>query len=260
MTTCPTEDEWLAVTARDVALDAVATHAESCEACRGRLRRVSAVQQAASAPMTVDVARVLSGVDARLERRPGPSWRVVMALAAGLVAVVGAGLVVRQTGLAGDDGFVARGSTRGWQDRVRVEVRQVERPAEPLVAGQVLDAESPLTLWYRNAEHETPLFVTAWLVDAAGETSWIAPAYLEEGVEPPPAMLRATDAEVLWTSSVKLASPAPGNARLVVVVTRAPRSVLEVERLSVAQRREPTFVAGEAVVWTRDVVVAGAAP
>ncbi len=256
--TCPTDDDWSAVMAKDVAPDAVATHALSCDACRARLRAVSAVQQAVSAPLGVDVARVLAGVDARLERRRSSSWRVLVACAAGLVAVVGAGLGVMRIDGAGDEGFVARGSARGWQDRVRVEVRQVERPAEPLVAGQVLSAASPLTLWYRNAEHDTPLFVTAWLVDAAGETSWIAPAYLEEGVEPPPAMLRATDAEVLWTSSVKLAAPAPGSARLVVVVTRTPRSVLEVERLPVAQRREPGFAANDAVVWTKDVVLSGA--
>lgn len=261
MTSCPTNDEWSAVTARDVAPDVIATHAQSCEVCRSRLRESLAVQQATSAPLPVDVARVLAGVDARLERRRSPSWPALVAFAAALVvALVGAGYGLVRGDEARDHGFVARGATRTWQDRVRVEVRQVERPAEALAAGQRIDTSSPLTLWYRNAERETPLFVTAWLVDAAGETSWIAPAYLEEGVEPPPAMLRATDAEVLWTSSVKLERPAAGRARLVVVVTRAPRSVLEVERLPVAQRREPTFAVDEAVVWTKDVVLAGGPP
>jgi hypothetical protein len=258
MTSCPTDEDWVSLLAKDHRLEGVRAHAETCATCRSRLVSVAAMHHATSTPLAIDVGRVLRGVDERLEGRRHQGWSLQVGLVLGAAVVGMVSLGVWQSVSAPDDGFVARGTARAWKDRVRVEVRQVDRPAEALVDGQVLDPASPLTLWYRNAEHETPLFVSAWLVDAADETAWIAPAYLEEGVEPSPAMLRATDGEALWSSSVKLASPAPGRARLVVVVTRAPRSVLEVERQRPAERRAPSTE--DAVVWTRDVVITRGAP
>jgi len=226
-----------------------AEHAHGCEACAARLRSARAIRLAATAPVKINEAQLLARVEARLGRRRPPLG--LLAVAAGLGLAVFGGFQMLGTGTV-----QARGEGESdWRAHVTVEVRRLEAPNVSLANDEVLEAQVPLTLWYRNVETTAPLFMLAYLVDASGELHWLAPTYVAEGVEPPPAMLRAARGEQLWTSSVVVDGPAPGPATLFVVVSRAPASVVQFEAGAKANRLHPERAFSDVLVWSHAVVI-----
>ncbi len=250
---CLTDDQWTSFFSNEGAVDeeTLRGHAETCSRCRQALEQRNLVSSVVAAPVAFDEARFLSGLEARASVRRPPA-AAMAALAAAALVIIGLGRQWRSSGTE----FEARGSNAGhWHTRVSAELRRVDAPTSALTEGQVLAANSTLSVWYRNLEFSRPLFVLAYLVDASGELHWVTPAYRAVGVEPQPSILRASNREALWPESVELEGPATGAGVLVVIITEAPGSVLQLEAAPRGLRADPTEQFPGAVIWRRRVVV-----
>ncbi len=250
---CLTDDEWTSFFSNEGEVDeeALRGHAETCTRCRQALEQRNLVSSVVAAPVPFDEARFLSGLEARASVRRPPA-AAMAALAAAALLVIGLGWQWRT--LEGE--FEARGGPAGqWHTRVSAELRRVDAPTVALTDGQLLAANSKLSVWYRNLEFSRPLFVLAYLVDARGELHWVTPGYRTVGVEPQPAMLLASNRETLWPESIELEDPAPGAGMVVVIISEAPGSVLQLEAAPRGLRADPTEQFPGAVIWRRRVVI-----
>lgn len=250
---CLTEEQWTSFFSneREVDEEALRAHAEGCSSCRQTLEQQRLVFDVVAAPVAFDEARFLSRLEARASVRRPPAT-VVAGLAAAALIVIGLGWQWRSS--AGE--FEARGGAAGqWHTRVSAELRRVDAPTVALTEGQPLAANDKLSVWYRNLEFGRPLFVLAYLVDARGELHWVTPGYRTVGVEPQPAMLLASNREALWPESIQLEDPAPGAGMVVVIISEAPGSVLQLEAAPRGLRADPSEQFPGAVIWRRRVVI-----
>lgn len=249
---CPAAETWLSYCAGEApppVSDALEAHARSCARCRGELAFARALQ-APSAP-AADTARLAAAV-MRATSRPAPSSRALGALAAGLLAVVAVGLAARWR--PGGEVTARGGEPHTWQQRVIAELRPAGAVRRPVLDGEPLARATRWAVWYRNAEAERPLFLLAYLVDAAGELHWLTPAYRVEGQEPAPAPLPTSLGEQLLGEVVQF-DAAAGPATLVTLVGPTPGSVLAFEAAPATAQQDPAALLPGAVVWRRTVTL-----
>ncbi len=253
---CPTGDTWLALASRELN-DAqgaeMRAHAAGCTECERELAFADALN-ARGVDSQVNVTHFTKRVMEATVPPTQNQMRIIGLAAAALATLIGGGVVGYQ--FQGER-VTARGSaTHQWQERVVAELRPVESVVAAVVQKKTFSTETQWALWYRNAETERPLYVLAYIVDAAGVLHWLVPAFEVNGKEPLPVVLPAALAPQLLSEVVRFSEISSGEATLVTVVSTVPGSVLSFESAPRLAHEHPESLLPGSVVWRRFVVLA----
>ncbi len=252
---CPTRDTWLAFASRelnDSQSSEMRAHAGGCAECQSELVFADALN-ARGMESHVDVARFTTNVMEATAPPTQTQARILRLAAAAVATLVVGGVVGYQ--FQGER-VTARGSaTHQWQERVVAELRPVESVVASVGQNKTFSPETQWALWYRNAETERPLYVLAYIVDAAGVLHWLMPAFEVNGKEPLPIVLPAALAPQIMSEVVRFSEINSGAATLVTVVSTVPGSVLSFESAPKLAHEHPESLLPGSVVWRRSVVL-----
>jgi hypothetical protein len=213
-------------------------HVQTCATCRDELTALRAVTDTLAEPTQQDVqdaARITQSVLAKIAastpRKAGGTpavarmWFAPLALAA--VAALGIGVQFRAR-----DSIQARGShtaestVQALARRTGVVLYRLDetRPIA-IERGERLSPRTAFVAGYRNIDREGSEYFTALLVDAKGETHWLYPGFGSADETPSSIKLTPSKGETLLSSSVSFEDLPPGEARIVMIRTRAPIDV-----------------------------------
>ncbi len=243
--TCPSEDDLIALLDGEATENRAAelrAHLRGCASCQAtqasleRLRDDIAalvdVPEEATAPRILE--RIQAAPVAPMQARP--SRRLVYPLAAaGVLAVAAAAALWPR--LSGDPGtFAARGHgpegvVRSLHRDVGVTVRRSTAGLPPLADGEGVSGETTYAVTYRNLGAGASAFLMVLAVDSAHAVHWIYPAYLDAKDDPSSVPLDHAVENHLLPATVTLDSPAPGELRVITLVTPRPLRVSQIEAL-----------------------------
>jgi hypothetical protein len=243
---CPSSDELAAMVdgeATEARARDLRRHVERCPRCAatasaleaivGGLRAVDADALRGEA---VDdyAARVVSA--ARTKRRAAPRYARVLAILAAAMVPFAAAYVVTREGARPE--WTARGAGGADAPAKRVVLRFGRVPHgtfEPILPGGALHADDAIVAEVGNTAR-APLFLLAFVVDAAGTTHWIYPAYDDPASMPTALPLPETTAPRVLDAMVRLDAPAHGPATLVAIVSGEPLPIAPIELAEPEQR------------------------
>jgi anti-sigma factor RsiW len=243
-TACPPATDWLQLVDGEVVENRAGelrAHAAGCPACAGELARAEALVARIGAPVPgLPSPGALEALMARLDEAPPTAERRPRALllggAAGLAAAAALLLAVRWWPLPDDrDTFTARGGDVEWTRKVGVELWALEEPLRELLPGATFSPGTPIVASYSNVDG-APAWLLAFALDEAGEVHWLYPAFLDPRSDPPAVRLEGSVVHRALPEAAVLDGLPRGPVRFVLVVSREPLKVSDVERLTPAER------------------------
>jgi hypothetical protein len=213
-------------------------HIAACTRCAAAFAAEQRLREDVAAPVAgIPTARLVLGVMEQLvEPRSTPvPWRLPL-LAGGMMLTAAATvlLVLLPDGGAPrserDGGsFQARGGAGdAFARRTGVTLHDAGPPSRELKPRDEVDADTRYVASYRNLAEAAPAYLLAFAIDRAGTVHWLYPAYLSADVDPPSLALRPGSGAVL-PDGVVLDRPAPGQLRLVTILSPRPHRVSDIE-------------------------------
>lgn len=205
-------------------------HVATCQACAARVNAVKQLGAAIAAAPTVQSSLTAEEVAARAFAAPAPAPRVawqrtVLALAASLVAVSGAVAVWRM-----GPSITARGSTAAWPARVTAEVLAV--PGGAVKAGSKIGHHALFTASTFGLASGDSLFLASFIVDAKKQVHWVAPVWVDEATVPSSVAVASDAGPMVTLESAMQFDLEVGPSLAVTILSTAPISVRDVERIT----------------------------
>lgn len=235
---CPSEAELLSFADADLTpeqLHRVERHAAACARCSHELAVLKRLigdlgAPVAGAPLDVanHVAQVMSRLDKPVHRPARPRFA---ALSMGLAAAVLALAFVPHLWDRSSQ-WTARGHGEGASlaRDVGVQLYAREHELRALGEGSPLLSSTALTASLRNISAE-PAYLLLFGVDARGVVHWIAPAFTDPSTNPASLRVEPGANERPLATSVVFDDVAPGDLRVVAVISEQPLHVSDVEPL-----------------------------
>ncbi len=222
----------------------VRAHLGACAACAAELEAQRRLVDRLAAPIPHrPLDEALSAVMQRLDRAEAPARSrptaglVVRALggvaAAAAVVLVTVALIPRSERDPGE--FSARGAGVDWTRKVGVELWALESAPRRLSPGDRLPPGIALVGSFSNVD-AAPAHLLAFALDARGEIHWLYPAYTDPRSDPASVRLDASVVQRALPDSVILEDVAPGPLRFVLVTTREPLRVSDIESAAASDR------------------------
>ncbi len=233
MNGCPNPSEWLLLVDGQVSEERgrqLRGHVEACRQCRSRLAAeeelLRRLAQPIAEPSPVSVERLMARLDQAPPVRRSPlGWVGAGALAAALAT----GVLLAPRGAPE---LQARGGepSDAIGKRAGVQLRRVDDPSRAIEPGAAVPAEAAFFASYRNLE-AVELYLAAFGLDASGEIHWLYPGFVDPDSDPFSVPLSPAEVPSALGESVRLESPAPGPMKVLLLVTRAPLRVSQIESL-----------------------------
>jgi len=195
-------------------------HLHGCARCRAALAELRAITEAlATRPALAASDDAFVGA-AVARTRPRTPW--LAAAAAVLALGLGAGELVRRP-----DEPRARGTEHG-PARAVAEVLYVRRGVAERVQGAALRGGDAFAVRAGNAR-DVPVYLLAFVVDAAGAVHWLYPAWTDPASDPSALPLAPHSPEQVLPELVAPEGAAPGPLRIYAVTLPRPVTVRAVE-------------------------------
>jgi hypothetical protein len=238
---CPSEAELASYADTDLSpeqLERVAMHLRSCRRCAREVAKLEELIGDVAAPVVsgpFDVSKHVAGVMSRLDAPPtrarSSRW-VARAGALAAAASVALFFAVKWPHDAPGE-FTARGGPKqaSLARDVGVELYAQTQSPRPLTSGARVGASTPLTAGLRNSSDE-PVYLLLFGIDAKQNVHWIAPEFTRVGSDPLATTIAPSRTERLLKTAAVFDDLAPGRLRVVALITREPRRVSEIEKLS----------------------------
>ncbi len=240
---CPSEVELASYADTDLSpeqLERVAMHLRTCRRCAREVAKLEELIGDVAAPVVagpLDVSKHVAGVMSRLDAPPtlarNSRW-VARAGALAAAASVALLFVVKWPHDAASPGeFTARGGPKqaSLARDVGVELYAQTQSPRPLASGARVGASTPLTAGLKNSSDE-PVYLLLFGIDAKQHVHWITPEFTRVGSDPLATTIAPSRTERLLKSAAVFDDLAPGPLRVVALVTREPKRVSEIEKLS----------------------------
>jgi hypothetical protein len=240
---CPSEADLASYADTDLSpeqLERVSLHLRKCRRCAREVAKLEELIGDLAAPVLaepLDLTKHVAGVMSRLDAPSAPAWSSRWVARAGALAAAASMallLALKWPHDAGSpDEFTARGGPKqaSLSRDVGVELYAQTQSPRPLASGARVRASTPLTAGLRNSSDE-PVYLLLFGVDAKQNVHWITPEFTAVGSDPQATTVAPSRTERLLKSAAVFDDLAPGRLRVVAVVTREPRRVSEIEKLS----------------------------
>jgi Putative zinc-finger len=249
---CPSEAELLSFVDADLPPEQLARiekHLELCSACAKQVMALTALVADIAVPLPLeqpfDVAPHVAGVMQRLDA-PVAAPRAARLLAwCGALAAAAAALLLfaklhgptpGSVNGGADGEFAARGgpAVASLARDVGVQLYGQQPTLMALRSGSHISAQTPLTAGLRNVASD-PAYLLLFAVDAARAVHWIAPEYISAGSNPEAFPIPAASAERLLPSTAVFDDLAPGELRIVALISKTPLHVADIEALPASE-------------------------
>ena len=238
---CPSEVELLSFADADLPpeqLKRVEQHLELCSSCARRVIALHELVSDIAAPMPqprLDVGAHVAGVMQRLDtpvpRAKRPRWAFWGAGLAAAAALI-PWLVSRPEAPVATE-LAARGgpSLPSLSRDIGLQLYARGQTVRALEPGSRIRPDVALTAGLRTLAAQ-PAYLLLFAVDARAQVHWIAPEYTQPGSDPQALRIGAGRIEQLLPSAAVFDDLAPGQLRVVAIITREPTLVSAIEALS----------------------------
>lgn len=240
---CPDDDTLLRYRLGDLTVNetgALTRHLAHCAGCRARdaaqgalLADLRAQPAGASDGAEAFTAKVMAACRASTEEARSPrarrAWpRRVLSLAAAAAVAVGllAPQAVRDAQAPAGEQWQARGSGSATNASAEIYYAR-DGVLRPLDGAHLRGGDAIAVRATNTSEHPTYLAVVA--IDAAGETHWVFPAYLDPAADPRSVPIAPGTRSALLGELFEPEAPAEGALRVLALVSRTPLTVRQIE-------------------------------
>ncbi len=231
MSTCPTEETWLAWVEGEQS-EVLRAHLMTCTPCSTLVAELQALTQSLGASMPyADPERAVTSVMQQVRASQAVEKRRVRVRLVGVALAATLACVIVGTRLFDSEGVSARGGqgAPGLRRATGVSLRLVAAPETALADGAALAADDALVMTTRTIDLETDAFLLCFAVDSVGTIHWLYPSHETLSSNEASVLLPKHLTEVALSESIILDRPALGPLTVFSVLTATPLSVQDIE-------------------------------
>ncbi len=243
--TCPTPPELHRLFDQELPerqAQALREHAATCGRCREAVNEHQQLVGRIAAPIPgLDVEQSVAQVMARLDEPPRvatvlPFWRRPRAVLMAAVPLAAAATLLAVLSLHSAAPPRAEYAARGGPPaepfaKVGVTVHALGPPQQRLADGARFSGASGLMTSFTNLDEGVSPYLLLFAVDARGQVHWLQPGHTDPTRDPEAIRLPYAREPTALPETVALESPAPGEMRILSIVSRQPLKVSEVDPL-----------------------------